>query len=453
MLKPILHALCLFITGYTYSRTDEAGRLLRDFECRFAELDSLILPARRPSAGPHDHSPPDSAPLSHPDEIYHAALDRRIAAETKEFKSRTGLHLTGQTYYRPDARFGMDEEEALSRYDGKVQVELRWSIPQSSLVRRKGKIEEIRIRGEIDRLLYERETLDAAVVRHKARFRQRHDSLLCGVLRHRICNLSLLGHALDYLLLHENIGSDELLNLLNEKAEAERKLAAVDRAGYPRSADLSCPPPNRIIIDSAGLLRHLRERQTELKIMQLRMALLERQEANAGYWSRVDIAPFLRYSHYTRPGRPRSSNIDAGIGFRLPVSAEARREKRTLRTKRELLSAARSRESERMADEVRFMLEEIARLNRSVESECARSEALRGYLASRSAAYSGRIGEYSRLARMKEYNGYLLCLEKIIEYRYLRDCRIADLARYLADEPVMRFISEERADPSVRVRR
>lgn len=452
MIKPIWTIVCLFASGCAFSQTEEAGQLLRDFESRFAELDSLIHPARRMLVESNDHSPPGAVVFSHSDAAFHAALDRRVAAETEEFRSRTGLQLTGQAYYRPGECFGTDDQEAVSRYGGKAQVELRWSVLQSSLVRRKGQINEIRIRGEIDRLIYESEALDAAVVRHKAYFRQRHDSLLCGVLRHRICNLSLLGCALDYLLRHENIGSDELLNILNEKAEAERKLATVDRECYPRSVDLSGLATSKVIIDSAGLLRHIRERQRALKLLELRRELLEQQEANAGYWSKADIAPFLRYSHYTRRSLRNSSNIDVGVSFKLPISARTKREKQTLRTKRELLFAMRSREVERITDEVHFILDDIARLNRSIEGEYARCDELRRYLLRRGETYSNRIGEYSRLARMKEYDEYLLCLEKIIEYRFRQDCRIADLARYLADEPILKFCREEMMNQPVGVR-
>ena len=45
---------------------------------------------------------------------------------------------------------------------------------------------------------------------------------------------------------------------------------------------------------------------------------------------------------------------------------------------------------------------------------------------------------------MKEYNSYLMCLEKMIEYQYQRDCQIANLTRYLTDEPIVRFCYEEK---------
>lgn len=441
----ILSVLCAFVVNGTFAQTGTAGmEILGRFEQRFAELDSLLHPNREVSSGLYDSSHvagtdfvPESLDKINP------ALDRRVEAEIKEFKSRTGLQVTGQTYYRLDGELGMDEDDPLSGYNAKVQAELRWSPFQSSLFKRKGKVNEIRIRGEIDRLAYEKNRLGTSVVRQKEHFRTRHDSLLCGILRHRISNLSLLSEAHDYLLRNENISSDGLLEILNEKAEAERKLMSVENR-YPETRDLSCPVVWLVKIDSVRLLRHISETQIELKELELRMSLLEQQEANTGYWNKADIAPFVRYSYYTRTALPNSSNVDAGISFRLPLSAESKRERQSIRAERELLTEEQDRFLTQVYDEVRFILDGIGRLNLSIEGEYRRSRELQDYLSFRREAYTNRIGEYDRLARMKEYNSYLMCLEKMVEFQYQRDCQIADLARYLTDEPIAGFCYEEK---------
>lgn len=423
---------------------NDARELLQRFEQRFDELDSLILPVRKGLPDRYGSSiPGDAVCPQESDSCFSPALDKKVNAEISAFKGRTGLQVTGQTYYRLDESLGMDEDDAVSRYNGKVQAELRWSILQSSLFKRKGKINEIRIKGEIDRLAYEKERLGMSVIRQKEYFRQRHDSLLCGILRHRISNLSLLSLAHDYLLRNESISSDELLNILNEKAEAERKLMAVGNR-FMESRDLSCPPAHIIKVDTARLSRHVREKHAELKALDLRMDLLDQQESNTSYWNNADIAPFVRYSYYTRTTLPNSSNIDAGISFKLPVSTETRRERRVIRARRELMQEEQSRFLRQVYDEVAFILEDIDRLNLSIAGEYRRCKDLQDYLTVRKEAYANRIGEYSRLARMKEYNSYLMCLEKMVEFQYQRDCRIASLARYLTDEPVGVFCHEEK---------
>lgn len=240
--KIILSIICVFQMSYASAQYGKEGQeLLYRFERRFSELDSLIYPVQRNLSDTQGGQYPAAVRFSsEPDSGLFPALDKRVQEEIKAFKSRTGLQITGQTYYRLDDGLGIDEDDAQSRYNGKVQAEFRWSVLQSSLFKRKGKINEIRIKGEIDRLAYEKDRLGMSVIRQKEYFRQQHDSLLCGILRHRIDNLSLLGVAHDYLLRNENISSDELLSILNEKAEAERKLMSVGNR-YPLSPDLSCP--------------------------------------------------------------------------------------------------------------------------------------------------------------------------------------------------------------------
>lgn len=442
--KVILLIFCIFQPYYVLSQTgDEAKELLHQFGQRFDELDSLIQPIHKGLSKQHrNYHSDDASYLQEFESNFNSALNKTINAEIAAVKSQTGLQVTGQTYYRLDEGFGLDEDDAESRYNGKAQAELRWSVFQSSLFKRKGKINEIRIKGEIDRLAHEKERLGMLVIRQKEYFRQQHDSLLCGILRHRIINLSLLSLAHDYLLRNENISSDELLNILNEKAEAERKLMAVGNR-FMESCDLSCPVVHVIRIDTVRLLQHVREKQAELKTLDLRINLLEQQESNASYWNNADIAPFVRYSYYTRTALPNSSNIDAGVSFKLPISTEAKREKQTIRAKRELLKVEQNRFLRQVYDEVDFILNDIDRLNLSITGEYRRCKDLQNYLTVRKEAYTNRIGEYNRLARMKEYNSYLMCLEKMIEFQYQRDCQIANLARYLTDEPIEMFCYEE----------
>ena len=66
---------------------------------------------------------------------------------------------------------------------------------QSAIFKRKGRIEERRIQGDIDRMAYDKEDLGMLVERQKEAFRQYSDSLLSGVLLHRIKNLNMLSGA------------------------------------------------------------------------------------------------------------------------------------------------------------------------------------------------------------------------------------------------------------------
>lgn len=439
----ILLLLLLGSFSLTYSQTEESKHILTLFDSRFVELDSLIFNPQRGLWDTEGTSPkPDEVAQSIDRELLDSIVNKRVQAEVSLLKAETGLQLTGQTYYRLDEGYGLDEDDALSRYKGKIQAEARWYFLQSSLYKRKGRINELQLKGQIDRLAYEKENLGILIGKQKMAFRLKYDSLLCSVLLHRIQNLSLLSNAQSYLLLNEHISSDELLTILNEKAEAERLLATIDGI-YAPSSDLSTPKGVVIQIDTLSLIDYIRQTHTDLSTVQLRMDLLKQQQKNTNYWSSFNIAPFVRYSYYTRPHISNSSNVDAGIVFSLPISSETKRKKGVLRAEQDLLSIEKDRLSERILDDVHLTLLEVERLNRASIGEYNRLVELKSYLTMRSDAYNNRIGEYSRLARIKEYNSYLLCWEKLVMFQYQRDCLVANLQAYLTDIPILKFCHEQ----------
>ncbi len=226
----IVLLVCLWVSSV---HAQESDSLFLRFEARFALLDSIIRhPGSRVSYISRNDSPAGDSARADIDALRLAAdsaIDRRVEEEISAMKSVTGLTINGQTYTRLDDEFGMDEEDAVSRYKAKVQAELRWNFLNSSLINRRGKANEIRIRGDIDRLDYRREELGRLVASQQEQFRIRYDSLLGGVLGHRIANLTLLADAQTYLLAEGGISSDELLDILEEKAEAERIMATIDR--------------------------------------------------------------------------------------------------------------------------------------------------------------------------------------------------------------------------------
>ena len=223
-------ALMIFLTGVMTSRAQSADSLFRQFESRFMLLDSIIHhPASNPivlsdgtDTDGHSHIS-QSADIAYVDSV----IDNSVRAKISAARSVTGLSVNGQIYGRLDDGFGLDEDDALSRYKSKIQADIRWNIFGSALINRKGKANEIRIKGEIDKLDYRREDIGRLVAVQKELFRVHYDSLLSGVLVHRINNLSILNEALSYLLNEGGISSDDLLQVLNEKAEAERLMATI----------------------------------------------------------------------------------------------------------------------------------------------------------------------------------------------------------------------------------
>jgi len=423
----------------------ESDSLFLRFEARFALLDSIIRHPGHHIAYTSRHAAsaldPARAEIGALRQAADSAIDRRVKAEIGAMKSVTGLTVNGQVYTRLDDDFGLDEEDALSRYKAKVQAELRWNFLNSSLINRRGKANEIRLRGDIDRLDYRREELGRLVASQQEQFRIRYDSLLCGVLSHRIANLSLLADAQTYLLAEGGISSDDLLEILEEKAEAERMMATIDRPAPP-AGDLSNPSGVVVRVDSVRLLDFIRLYDTNTSSLELRRRLLDQQIANTRGWTSLNLSPFVRYSYYMRPDVSNSSNIDAGLSFIVPLARTSAKKRRALRAERGVLDLEQERASALVTERVRLVLLDIERMNRSIEGEVRRLAGLKGYLDLRREAYENRIGEYDYLARMKEYNTYLLCCERLLSFSYRRDCLLASLQNYLPDTSILDFCVE-----------
>lgn len=430
--------LCVLCMIPFFVQAQESDKLLEQFEERFGILDSLIFP----STVSRSLSGMDT--LEWKDVMWRSAdsalVDRIVEARIRTFRGKTGLQLTGQTYFRPDAHIGRDEEDAISRYRGKIQAELRWYFFQSSLFKRKGKIKELVIEGDKEKLALEKERLGRLQVLQEEMFQQRYDSLLVGILLHRIENLALLSRAQRYLLDKENVSSDELLTVLNEKAEAERMLYAIPKAyeactSLPRSGCLL------ISVDTAAYLSEVKKCQSDLALLDLEIELKEQKRKNTSYWSDFRLAPFVRYSYYTRPEYPNSTNIDAGVSFTIPINNEHSRKRRELAAERDLLLSQKGTAAEDVSGHVKLVLLDMERYNRLLEGEVNRLNELKEYLVIRGNAYRNRIGEYSRLSRIKEYNMYLSCWEKLLRYRYQRDMCLGRLQTFLSDTPIQDFCS------------
>lgn len=440
----------LFVST-TSAQTNEAEFVQR-FDERFIYLDSLIF---HPAADSVD-STAQVSPYSY-DSFLRTQCDTCLTAQDsaymelvrlqgKAYRSKTGLSLTGQAYYRFDNTIGFDEDDAAAAtYDGKLQAELRWYFLQSALFKRKGYMEEIRLKSQIAQSSKQKDEFGISIYRKREYFRYLHDSLLSGILQHRLENLRLLNDAKRLLLSRESIGSDELLQIIDQKAEAERIIAAMP-AEFPASANLSDMYAFLVRVDTAALLSHIHESQNDMELLDLRIQLLRQQERNTSYWSHFNLAPFVRYSYYIRAHVPNTSNFDAGVSFTIPITGEYCYQRKALRVEQEILQNEKEQVGVQVIDRIRYMNGEIERLNRTIAGEVARINELRGYLAERAQAYRNRIGDYNLMARVKEYNMYLFCMEKLIDLQYQRNSRLMDLQEMLIDRSILQYCTAEPID-------
>ena len=211
---PILYLFAF--AALTAKATDRSSYLLDEYDRLFARLDSLIL---KPSVNSLYFG--DTYNIFRPAEIrkmspeLDIALIKRTQAEIQEGNSQTGLSITGQTYFRLDNDLGFDEDDAESRYRFKIQGELRWNFLQSSLFGRKGRRKEATLKELIDRENFCKQRSDVSDYELRQNLRHYYDSLMAGVLQHRLRALNLINDTQSYLLSNQNITSDDLLPILD----------------------------------------------------------------------------------------------------------------------------------------------------------------------------------------------------------------------------------------------
>ena len=430
--------ICFLMVGSTPALSQYSDvKLYQKFEEHFALMDSLIFKVDA------NHSIQDfvSNHSMHRDadnEVVDSLLYAKVEKQFSALKAETGLLVSGQTYYRLDEGFGIDDDDALSRYTAKMQVELRWNFLSSSLINRKSRIKELDIKGELERVALERERLSKLINRQKEVFREEYDSLMASVLQLRINNLQLLNDVQQYLVSDRSISTDDLLDIMDDQAIAERQLVSIPKQ-YPIASQLSRPQELVIFVDTAKLMKHIRENDLQLYATDLQVELLKEQEQSTNYWRSLNLSPFVRYSYYVRPEVRNSSNVDAGLAFQIPLTTQESRKKKVLRAER--LQKTMEKESllKQIHENVGFLLLEIERANRGLEGEVNRIKKMKNYMELRKRNYEGHIGEYNFLSRIKEYNHYLTCWENFYSYQYKRDCCIAELQAYLINKSVLDF--------------
>lgn len=438
-----LLAIFIIISSATWVSAQEEGseHLFDTFEQRFVALDSLIFASAEEDSNAvnspafyfqHWWIAPDTATVAD------SLITNYQNAELCAMKHETGLSLAGQTYYRIDDGLALDEDDAVSRYKAKVQLELRWNFLQSSLIHRQGRQQAIELQGDIKRVEMDKANLARLLAENQEFYQEKYDSLLAGILQHRLVNLTLMNNAQMYLLEHGNISSDEMLDIINDKAEAERALMAMSKT-YPMAEDLSHPSGLVVEIDSAGLMDYIRTHHADLHLLQLESDLLSQQMQNLSYWTKLNISPFVRYSHYFRTELANSTNVDLGVNFTIPLTGEVGKKRAAMDAKRMIIAHEKEEVSRKIEENIRAILLDIERLNRISTAELSRMQDLKRYLQIRSNAYLNRKGEYNIILRTKEYNTYLLCWEKFLTYQYQRDCLLMALQTYLTDISIFNF--------------
>ena len=239
-----------------------------------------------------------------------------------------------------------------------------------------------------------------------------------------------------------SISTDELLDIMDDAAVASRRLSAIPR-DYPIASQLSRPTAAIIEIDTTALMNHIRENESEIIKIDLQSRLLREKEKSTSYWRELNVSPFVRYSHYTRKAMPNYSNVDAGLSFQIPISSQSSKERKAIQAERIELLDKKDAHLYSINVEINAILEDIERANRGLGSEISRILTMKNYIEMRKGNYSGHIGQYNFLSRIKEYNHYLECWENYLSYLYERDSLIIELQSFLYHKSILDFCKIE----------
>ncbi len=436
--------LLIFVVVPVVGQNREKDRLLKDFENQIIMMNNLIFnkKSNKKAISAVNGLQTDKNKLSvfKTDSALQQVLDSKEKVENKLMNSRTGIQLSANTYYHFNNgnKNDKDDDDPLSQYKIKFQAELGWNFLQSSIFRRNIKKHIIHINRETDYINSRKISFANYIKDVTTKTNMKYDSLLSGVLQHHLANLQLLEKAEFVLLANEQVSSDKLLKIIEEKAEVERSLTLI-KDNYQPSVELPKGEYGGITVDTADCIKILKENNSALKIYQLRRDLLNTEIKQTDYLNSISVIPYIRYSDYR--GTSVSSSVwDVGVSFKLPLSTEMYRKRRSLDADIRLLDIDMQQIQQTIEDIARRIFGELDKSNNALKSEYRRLQLLRELLAARKKAYDNRRGEYDRQVRIREYNIYLLSLEKILSLCRQQELLIVELQSLFTDIDVNEFI-------------
>lgn len=415
----------------------QAYSLIDRFDRQFERLDSMIF---RSPIFPSIIVLPEIDSTEVDTEEFDRALREEARARVSEMKGNTGLSLTGQAYYRLDNPIivDKDEDDKEKNYDVKAQLELRWSIFQMNLFKRRGKENAINIQQEIEHNLVKKERLSYIAEENYRIIDIYYQGLLSGLLHERLENMNVLIDARTYLTdIEANSGTD-MLGLLKDRADIERQIADMDlqaqaQTRYPR---FECAT---VLVDTVALFDYILNGNLDVQTFDRRVELSRQQGANQTYWENLEVAPFVRYSHYLKGIYVRSTSLDAGLSVKIPLNFTASRRRKTFEATSRLQEARRDLLVDQLHNEMALRVAELYRLNSAIQLQYDNALELRNYLQQRTEMFKSFEGSYNRFQRMRDYEVYLHEVERVINLQYHLEKSLMALQQLIDDRSVLDF--------------
>lgn len=364
------------------------------------------------------------------DSVYEA----KSMHERKAFKKKSGLELTGQTYYRLDDKFGFDEDnDRYSRYNAKLQGEVGWNIFNSSFLQRKSALRLIDLDNKAENLKQKEQYTEREWRNLESAIEEKYNALIASVLREQLQNIEVLNMAYQFTLENDRSSNEKLLEAMSEKMRIEHAITQVtgnvNGAKGMEPNRVEVVKPVMIEIDSLRLFESVLNHNTGLQIAHIQEEMLGVKRKLTNYAHGMRFTPFFRASHYFRPSLPSSTNTEVGVRFTFPLYDETSDKRKSMRTEQTIIALNRQHVSDNLLEQCRQLLSQFNRFNNAINAEQEYASQLRQFISIRKEAYLKSLKGYNYIARLEEYNEYLKSMERTYSLLLLRHLCLLDIQK------------------------
>lgn len=370
------------------------------------------------------------------------AVNRKTRAEILAIKNQTGLHWAN-SYYNRTVPYRLyqfiDDDGDFSMVKVRYQTDLSWNLMDCGLLWGRSKIAASKISAEQTLTDAKISIQNNYIEELSAENVQRYQQTITLLRFLRLQNLSLLEQTESFLLQNQQSSSDRLLEIMGELFSIEQ----VQTSNlYPSQSltGLAYQVIDTIALNTELFLETVKAHNYELVKLDLDRNQIGTQIKQTSFWNKITLSPFIRFGLYGLIGNERQGAIDMGINLRIPVSFEQSKVRKALVADQQILAIKRDLSYHFFQEEVYHLVQELGQLNKKMVYEYQRIQRMCQLLLGRSEALKNLYGEYSRPDHIREYNGYIACLENIVQLKYQRNIVLISLQRYLSGEKIDSFL-------------
>jgi len=402
--------------------------VLKHFNERFNELGHLFSTAKvikSPYAAARDMS------------NYNTVLDSlykvRNNQDVKSLQQNNGLEVTGQAYGRLDNSFHISDDDDVSSYKAKAQVEIGWDLINSKFYQKAAKTKQILYGNEADRLQQFKKQNENVFDDSQNKIIEIYNYYLAVTMSHRLKNLDILNEASQLMLEQDRVATDQTMDLMNEKIDLEYQLSQTYGAEALDKQPLFIIKPTMLVVDTLALMNLVKDNMGS-KIITANQKMLENRKQLTNYLSTTKLTPFFRASSYWTSKDRLSKNLDLGVRFTIPLCNQTKSKKHSIDVQSALLELQRTTDNEQLRSICLQQLNIIDKLNQSVSVEAIHMRQLKKYVEIRKKAYVQNQNGYNYIVRMQEYNQLLKGTERLCHLMLNRQMALINIGKTIGTD-------------------